>query len=165
MNMDVMLNAIIFSLFPKLLDGVEFNSLVLRINENLRKAEPGEDIQKLAYYQSISRKLELYFLNQQAFLNPSLSQEFVATALQVSTRDLSRTTSYVYDLSFPDFVNSWRIAFISEKLRKDDDWRSYSQEVLAENSGFGSRQSLNNATNRLYKLTPGSYFSAQLENL
>jgi hypothetical protein len=50
-----------------------------------------------------------------------------------------------------------------ENQKVDETWRNYSQELLAEYSGFGSRQSLNNATNRLYQLTSARYFSAQLE--
>ncbi len=163
MNMDAMLNVAFLFVFPSLLDGVSLNSLVLRLNEPARQAEPGEDEVKLAKYQQIAERLEHHFSKERIFLNPDLSQEMVALALSVSPRELSRATVYMYNLSFPDFVNSWRIAYIVENQKVDETWRNYSQELLAEYSGFGSRQSLNNATNRLYQLTSARYFSAQLE--
>jgi AraC-like DNA-binding protein len=163
MNMDAMLNVAFLFVFPSLLDGVSLNSLVLRLNEPARQAEPGEDEVKLAKYQQIAERLELHFSKERVFLNPDLSQEMVASVLSVSPRELSRATVYMYNLSFPDFVNSWRIAYIVENQKVDETWRNYSQELLAEHSGFGSRQSLNNATNRLYQLTSARYFSAQLE--
>jgi AraC-like DNA-binding protein len=87
--------------------------------------------------------------------------EKVAQKMQISTKELSRTTAYVYELSFPDFVNTWRINYILEKRREDDTWRNYSQDLLAEQAGFGSRQGLNNAINRLHGMTPAAYFASK----
>jgi hypothetical protein len=66
----------------------------------------------------------------------------------------------VYGLSFPDFINTWRIQYLVEKRKSNEAWRSYSLEVLAESGGFGSRQGLSNATNRLYQTSPGKYFGS-----
>jgi AraC-like DNA-binding protein len=67
----------------------------------------------------------------------------------------------VYELSFPDFVNTWRINYILEKRREDDAWRNYSQDLLAEQAGFGSRQGLHNAINRIHGMTPAAYFASK----
>jgi AraC-like DNA-binding protein len=104
-------------------------------------------------------RLEELFASDKVFLDPALSLEKVAKKIQVSSKDLSRTTSYIYELSFPDFVNTWRINFILEMRREQEAWRNYSQDMLAEQSGFGSRQGLNNAVKRLHRMTPSAFFN------
>ncbi len=146
---------------PGLLDGVSFKSLVLRLQENERHSEAGEDAGKLKKYEAYATRLEELFASEKVFLDAGLTLENVAQKIQVSTRSLSRTTSYMYQLSFPDFVNSWRINYIIEKRKADAAWKNYSQDMLAEQSGFGSRQGLNNAVNRLYDTTPATYFASK----
>lgn len=146
---------------PSLLDGVTFNSLVFRLHENDRQAEPGEDVEKLKKYEAYAKRLESYFANEKPFLDPELTLEKTANKLQISAKELSRATSYIYELGYPDFVNSWRINYIVEQRNSDKKWKAYSQDVLAELSGFGSRQGLHNAVNRLHGTTPLAFFSGK----
>jgi len=146
---------------PGLLDGVSFKSLVLRLSENERLSEPDEDAGKLKKYEAYAARLEELFASEKVFLDAGLTLENVAQKIQISTKSLSRTTAYMYQLSFPDFVNSWRINYIIEKRKADAAWQNYSQDMLAEQSGFGSRQGLNNAVNRLYDTTPAAYFASK----
>jgi AraC-like DNA-binding protein len=144
---------------PALLDGVSFQSLVLRLQEEDRKSEPGEDAEKLKRYEGYAKRLEEFFAKEMPFLDPDLTLDKTAKNLQISTKDLSRTTAYIYELGYPDFVNSWRINYIVEQRNSDKQWQEYSQDMLAELSGFGSRQSFHNAVNRLHGTTPASFFS------
>ncbi|MFD3394416.1 hypothetical protein U0R10_07280 [Aquirufa sp. OSTEICH-129V] len=160
MHLDATFNVIVVFLYPYLLDGPQFTSLVHRLNDGDRIPEADENLQKLQKYQQISINLEQILEEDAIFLNPQLVQEHVANRLQISVRELSRTISYVYGLSFPDFINTWRIQYLVEKRKSNDAWRSYSLEVLAESGGFGSRQGLSNATNRLYQTSPGKYFGS-----
>ena len=143
---------------PSLLDGVSFKSLVLRLHEEDRKSEVGEDTEKLQKYEAYAARLEAFFTESKPFLDPDLSLEKTANQLQISTKELSRTTSYIYELGYPDFVNSWRINYIVEQKNLDRQWQEYSQDMLAELSGFGSRQGLHNAVNRLHGTTPATFF-------
>jgi AraC-like DNA-binding protein len=146
---------------PGLLDGVSFKSLVLRLSENERLSEADEDAVKLKKYEAYAARLEELFASEKVFLDAGLTLENVAQKIQISTKSLSRTTAYMYQLSFPDFVNSWRINYIIEKRKADAAWQNYSQDMLAEQAGFGSRQGLNNAVNRLYDTTPAAYFASK----
>jgi AraC-like DNA-binding protein len=148
---------------PTLLDGVSFHSLVTRLHAQDRNPELWESAAKLEKYVTYASELEKAFSTEQLFLASDLTLEKAGQLLGIKPKDLSRTSQYIYNLSFPDFVNSWRIAFIVDKQKHDEVWRSYSQEVLAELSGFGSRQSLNNATNRLHNLTSTRYFAQELQ--
>lgn len=163
MHLNAIFNVIVVFLYPYLLDGPQFTSLVHQLNEGDRLPEADENPRKLQKYQQISLKLEQLFEEDAIFLNPQLVQEHVANRLQVSVRELARSISYMYGLSFPDFINTWRIQYLVEKRKSNEAWRSYSLEVLAESGGFGSRQGLSNATNRLYQTSPGKYFSSNGE--
>jgi AraC-like DNA-binding protein len=144
---------------PSLLDGVSFQSLVLRLQEDKRHSEPDEDMDKLKKYEVIAKRLEDLFAEEKPFLDSELSLEKTAKKLQISTKDLSRTSAYIYELGYPDFVNSWRINYILEQRNSDPKWQAYSQDMLAEFSGFGSRQGLHNAVNRLHSTTPAMFFA------
>lgn len=144
---------------PSLLDGITFNALVFRLPENDRHSEPGEEVERLKKYEAYAQKLESYFANEKPFLDSDLTLDKAANKLQISTKELSRTTSYIYELGYPDFVNSWRINYIVEQRISDKQWQSYSQDMLAELGGFGSRQALHNAINRLHRTTPAAFFT------
>jgi AraC-like DNA-binding protein len=144
---------------PALLDGVSFQSLVLRLQEDKRIPEPDEDTVKLKKYEVIAKRLEDLFAEEKPFLDSELTLEKTAKKLQISTKDLSRTTAYFYELGYPDFVNSWRINYIIQQRNSDKHWQEYSQDMLAELSGFGSRQGLHNAVNRLHGTTPAMFFA------
>lgn len=146
---------------PALLDGVTFKALVLRLQEDERIPEPDEQAEKLQKYEKYAARLEVYFADEKPFLDPDLNLEKTATKLQISTKSLSRTTSYIYQLGYPDFVNSWRINYIVEQRKYDQKWQSYSQDMLAELSGFGSRQGLHNAVHRLHSTTPALFFATK----
>ena len=159
MHLAAFVNLVFVLYRPSLLDGVSFRSLVLRLDKEHRSSEPGEDVEKLRKYEGYAKQLESYFANEKPFLDPELSLEKTANMLQISTKELSRTTSYMYDLGYPDFVNSWRINYIVDQRNSDKQWQAFSQDLLAELSGFGSRQGLHNAVNRLHGTTPAAFFS------
>lgn len=146
---------------PSLLDGVSFKSLVIRLHENARHPLVGLDAIKIKKYEVYASRLEELFANEKVFLDTALTLEKVAKKIAISTKELSRTTSYIYELSFPDFVNSWRINYILEMRKENIAWQSHSQEQLAEMSGFGSRQGLNNAVKRLYGMTLVDYIASK----
>ena len=144
---------------PSILDGIKFHSLVLRLQEDKRLPEQGEDAEKLKKYELIAKRLEDLFAAEKLFLDSELTLEKTAKKLHISTKELSRTTSYIYELGYPDFVNSWRINYIVEQRMINKQWQAYSQDMLAELSGFGTRQGLHNAVNRLHGITPSVFFS------
>lgn len=158
MLMASFVNLTVFLLKPSLLDGTVFQSLVNRLHERQRQGNLDENGALLAKYETLARKLEEYFLIKKPFLDAHLRQERVADQLGVSTRELSRIIQHMYQLSYPDFVNSWRINYIVEQINQDKKWSDYSQELLAEMSGFGTRQGLHNAVNKLHGMTPSSFF-------
>jgi AraC-like DNA-binding protein len=162
MHLAAFVNVVVVLMRPALLDGVTFQSLVSRLHKEDRQAAPDEDAEKLQKYEKYAAQLEKYFVTDQPFLTEDVSLEATAKKIGVPARELSRTAHYMYHLSYPDFVNSWRINYILEQRKKNELWKTFPQEVLAERAGFGSRQGLYNAINRLHKMTPAAFF-AQME--
>lgn len=161
MTLDGCFNLAIVFFIPKLLDGAQFTALVHRLNKADRIPESGENPQRLQNYQHISAKLEQLFEEDPIFLNSQLVQEQLAKRLQISVRELARAISYVYGLSFPDFINTWRIEYLVDKRKLNETWQAYSLELLAESGGFGSRQGLHNAVHRLHGTTPALFFATK----
>ena len=159
MHLAAFLNVGVVLYRPTLLDSATFQSLVSRLQAEDRKPEPEEDAEKLKKYEVYAQRLEEYFMKQMPFLQGEASLEVSAKRIEVSARELSRTTQYIYELNYPDFVNSWRINYILEKRKDDESWRTMSQDLLAEQSGFGSRQGLHNAINKLHNTTPAAFFA------
>jgi AraC-like DNA-binding protein len=158
MHLAAFLNLGIVLFRPELLDGVSLESLVMRLQVEKRQAAPDENSEKLMKYEKNARRLEHYFVTEKSFLMDEVGLEGMAKIMGISSRELSRTVHYMYELSYPDFVNSWRIAYLVEQLKLDVSWRNYSQDVLAEKSGFGSRQGLHNAVTKLYGMSPKAFF-------
>ena len=159
MYLAAFLNVAIVLYRPALLDASIFQSLVIRLQEDDRKAEAHEDTEKLKKYEGFAQLLEDYFRQQKPFLKESVSLDATAKIVGISARELSRTTQYIYELNYPDFVNSWRINYILLQLNENEIWRSMSQDLIAEQSGFGSRQGLHNAVNKLHGVTPAQLFN------
>jgi AraC-like DNA-binding protein len=163
MHLAAFVNVVVVLMRPALLDGITFQSLVSRLDQRDRQATPDEDAEKLQKYEKYAAQLEKYFVTDQPFLTEDVSLEATAKKIGVPVRELSRTAHYMYHLSYPDFVNSWRINYILEQRKKNELWKTFSQEVLAERAGFGSRQGLHNAINRLHKMTPAAFFARMEE--
>lgn len=159
MHLAAFLNVGVVLYRPTLLDSATFQSLVNRLQPEQRQAEADEDVDKQKKYEACAQRLEEYFLAQKPFLQGEASLETTSKMIGVSARKLSRTTQFMYDLNYPDFVNSWRINYILEKRKDDESWRTMSQDLLAEQSGFGSRQGLHNAINKLHNTTPAAFFA------
>lgn len=159
MHLAAFLNLGIVLYRPALLDAATFQSLVSRLLPEQRHLEPDEDAEKVKKYEVFALKLEEYFVKQKPFLQGEASLEMTAKSIGISTRELSRTTQYIYELNYPDFVNSWRINYILTQRKENDSWRSMSQDMVAEQAGFGSRQGLHNAVNKLYGMTPAAFFA------
>jgi AraC-like DNA-binding protein len=159
MHLAAFLNVGIVLYRPDLLDAVTFQSLVNRLQPEQRHPEPDEDAEKLKKYERFAQRLEEYFVAQKPFLQGEASLDSTAKTVGISARELSRTTQYIYELNYPDFVNSWRINYIVEQRKQHESWRKMSQDLMAEQAGFGSRQGLHNAINKLHHITPAAFFA------
>ncbi len=85
----------------------------------------------------LMRKIDLYFEEYRPFLNPQLTLNDIAIALQSNRTYVSRAINGEKQFSFYQYVNKFRIQHAVELLQLSEE-RKYTMETIAERSGFNS---------------------------
>lgn len=101
-------------------------------------------------------KLQQYMVEEKPFLNPSLTIQDVAAAIQIPVRDLSLLINHKLEQHFYDFVNTYRIENAMDILRDTTKNKVTILEILYE-VGFNSKSSFNTAFKKHTGNTPTSY--------
>lgn len=115
-----------------------------------KKIEPSrmEDI-----IERIKNKME----KEKLYLDESLSLQSLSKELEESPNLVSMIINQHFQVSFPDFVNHYRIEE-SIKIMKEVHSQKYSMEGIAFECGFGNRTSFYNAFKKQMGCTPNQYF-------
>ncbi|RXK52455.1 helix-turn-helix domain-containing protein [Aquirufa rosea] len=149
---------------PRLLKGPTLKGLVLQhsagtlekeIKESHRKEKAN---QKLSRDKSVVFTLNRFFETEQLFLRPDITLAEVSAYLKIKPRIIRMALQMELSLSFSDYVNTWRIQYAEEQCRENPKWKNYKLEVIAIESGFGTRQSFNSAVKKIKGVSPGKYF-------
>ncbi|MEY4647031.1 MAG: hypothetical protein RIQ98_867, partial [Bacteroidota bacterium] len=150
------------ALNPKLLD-VEILAKHLRGEENqmFKPNEIERNDREEERLLALADKIEEYFKSTEVFLNSQLTAELLGSLTSTPHRLIGQAIKHKHGISFRDFLNNYRIAYIEEQLRNPDFLAKSSIEAIAEASGFGSRQSFYTAFRKAKGCTPKEYFSAQ----
>ncbi len=111
---------------------------------------------------TLADKVEEYFKTTEVFLNSQLSAELLGSLTGHPHRMIGQAIKLKHDISFRDFLNNYRIAYMEEQLAKPDFLAKSSIEAIAEASGFGSRQSFYTAFRKAKGCTPKEYFSSRI---
>ncbi|GEP52763.1 hypothetical protein FNO01nite_34350 [Flavobacterium noncentrifugens] len=101
-------------------------------------------------------KLQQYMIEEKPFLNPSLTIQDIAAAIQIPVRDLSLLINHKLDQHFYDFVNSHRIENAKAILKDVTKSKVTVLEILYE-VGFNSKSSFNTAFKKHTGITPTGY--------
>ncbi len=104
-------------------------------------------------------KIEMAFKNKKYFLEENISPQTISDAIEIPSRKVSQVIKIYSKLTFPDFVNLMRINYIEEQIKTNQEWRNFTFETLALESGFGSRSNFYNAFKKLKNESPKAYFS------
>lgn len=104
-------------------------------------------------------RLDHYLQFEQPYLNDRLTIDMIAEHLGVKAYKISKEIKNFYGISFADLINSYRLNFIDEKIRADEQWRSYSIEIMPLRAGFGSRAGFYVAFRKLRNnISPAAYY-------
>lgn len=101
-------------------------------------------------------KLKQYMVEEKPFLNPLLTIQDVAAAIQIPVRDLSLLINHTLQQHFYDFVNGYRIEKAMDILKDVTKSKVTILEILYE-VGFNSKSSFNTAFKKHTGNTPTSY--------
>ena len=141
---------------PKLLD-------VNILSDNLISLEKEEAaLSDNARLIALAEKVDEYFKTTEVFLNTQLTAELLGSLTGHPHRLIGQAIKQKHGISFRDYLNNYRIAYIEEKLSDPSYWEKSSIETIAEASGFGSRQSFYTAFKKAKGCTPKQYFRSRL---
>lgn len=143
---------------PKLLD-------VNILSENLRGPEKEEVVlsdEEEARLSALAVKVDEYFKTTEVFLNSQLTAELLGSLTGHPHRLIGQAIKHTHGISFRDYLNNYRIAYIEEKLSDPAYLAKSSIETIAEASGFGSRQSFYTAFKKAKGCTPKEYFNSRI---
>lgn len=93
------------------------------------------------------------FQEQKVYLDPNLKLADIASMTGSNRTYVSRYFNEEVGTSFFDFVNRYRIAYVRQLLAESDE----KLDVIAEKSGFNSRQSLHRVFSSFEGVTPEQY--------
>ncbi|OJJ14705.1 hypothetical protein BKI52_41445 [marine bacterium AO1-C] len=104
----------------------------------------------------LGTKLQKAIEVDEAFTNPNLNIEQLATQLEVSSKELSRFINENHGVNFSEYIMHYRIEKVKELLASPDE-EKYTLVFIAEKSGFRSKSSFNASFKKLTGLTPRQY--------
>ncbi len=158
------MNFVFFLFSPKLLNGALFESLSPNYFGNNHTEQMGGKVAIKEGDSGINkslRKLQIFMEVEAPFLQEDFSIKVLASQLKISERNLSKLIREHFDMSFPDFVGSYRLNYLKKILQEQGSSTGFTIEKLAEKSGFGSRQALYKVVQRLHQTTPNKYFDVK----
>ena len=101
-------------------------------------------------------KLTVYYEKEKPYLNPKFKAIEVATALHIAQRDIATVLKENGYNGFTNFNNKYRVEEVKRQF-EDPKNATLKMEAIANNSGFGSRQSFYTAFEEFTGLNPGFY--------
>lgn len=107
-------------------------------------------------YHATLLKLQQYMREKKPFLDPSVTIQDVAAAIEVPVREVSLLINHTLEQHFYDFVNSYRIEQAMAILKDATKSKVTILEILYE-VGFNSKSSFNTAFKKHTGNTPTSY--------
>jgi AraC-like DNA-binding protein len=142
---------------PEILSGLPFvkykevPSVVVN-DKNYRLPYINED------YKVEMEKIVFFFETEKPFLNKDLNINQVSVALDIPSRELSFIINNHFDQRFTDFLNKYRIEYITKKINKEY-LSNFTIEAIANEAGFASKSTFNLAFKKYHQCTPSEYFS------
>lgn len=110
-------------------------------------------------------QLEIYMQTEQPFLDFNLSRAMLAEKVRIPARRLSDIIKQETGLGFSDYVNNYRINYLEHQLKTDKNWKNFTIEAIAVQSGFYTRSAFNNSLKRLKNETPTELLNRVLKNM
>jgi AraC-like DNA-binding protein len=97
-----------------------------------------------------------YFVDQKPYLNPRLKVDDVSDAMGIPDRKLSLLIRVFSGQPFNQFVNRYRIDEAT-RMMEDPETRDWKIDVIADKSGFSSRQQFRRVFEQVTGVNPGFY--------
>ncbi|WP_197488938.1 helix-turn-helix domain-containing protein [Flavobacterium succinicans] len=102
-------------------------------------------------------KLETFVAVQKPYLIKKYSISQLANDTNIPTHHLSLLINEEYGCNYNDYINRYRINYFIENRYKNE-WRTFSLEGLAYQSGFNSRNAFTTSFKKFTNESPTTFF-------
>jgi len=104
----------------------------------------------------IIERLKTYLVDEKRFLDPDLTLEKTARAIELSQGHLSKTINTELEVGFKDYINTLRVEEAKSYL-KDTDFSNYTLVAIGLEAGFNSKSAFNASFKKITGETPSQY--------
>jgi AraC-like DNA-binding protein len=141
--------------YPRVLYGMQGHiaTNIIEDNDSLIKTVVLSNAQITQY----KEKIENSIVTQKGYLIKGYSIKQFSDDCDIPAHHMSAIINREYDLSFPDFINKYRVNFVIDN-KNTKKYNQFSLEGLASEAGFNSRSSFTNAFKKVTGETPSTYF-------
>ena len=120
-----------------------------------------DEVNKIAFieedYSKEIENINNYFNINKPYLNSNLTLSQVSVALNIPIRELSYILNNYFNQRFTDFVNAYRLKFITDKFNESY-LDNFTIESVALEAGFATKSGFYKSFKKFYKITPTEYF-------
>lgn len=106
--------------------------------------------------QSLIDILDSYMRTKQPYLSKGIKLEDISKAIEYSDNEISQAINSYYEMSFPDYLNNFRIEE-AKRLLKDDKDNELKNLAVAFDSGFNNKVSFYNYFSKFVGMTPKEF--------
>jgi len=167
---DVLNGSIVISFLFLSFNGIKQYSYV-QFKDNLdAKNHPSQEKEKYntsplseSKLKIIFQSIDTLFKKEKIFLKPQLKIGEVAEQLNIPSHHLSQAINVQFGKTFFDYVNTFRVAELKEKLKEPEN-KKFTIISLAYESGFNSKASVNRIFKEQTGNTPSQYQKTHILN-
>jgi AraC-like DNA-binding protein len=138
--------------YPELFRGIDSKLHLIKDVVHKTKVKNKTDLPNHAQIELLRK----FMIDQEPYLDPSLTIQALATLINIHVGDLSRLINHHIGQHFFYFVNEYRIQKAKEILRNPEKGDLTILEILYD-VGFNSKSSFNTAFRKFTNLTPTEY--------
>ena len=147
-------------------------SLLYGLNPSVQGMKNGERVIKekkttpfsLEQRASFKQKIDFHFVQNAPFIKEGYSINDLSTELNIPVYLLSTFINEEYKVNFNEWINDFRIDYLSNLLKTSPKHLKFTLESLGNQVGFSSRSAFNSALKKKTGKTPSEFFDIKKYN-